>query len=332
MVLLGGVYLEASGSIPGESEGGIMGAISTADVEKWASKGKVKKLIKALEEKDDYVVKQAAKALVATGDERAVEPLIAAIDRVGRFDQVDLIAAVGTFRDPRAIPALIKMLGASMSMTGEAAAAALDKMGEPTVLPLIETLKSPDLALRKWAAQLLGRQRDARAVEPLMAAVDDPDGNMRLISAGALAQIGDARAIPALERVLSKQYENDYAKSDVKAALETLKKGEQAFIPGGNVKVTIKISGAMHGSTEFIGEYEATLPLDAQGPQLLNSLATSILKPGSVRYYNGYQLMCPGGTLRSSADGSITKPVTPRDAGVTDGAVLEFIDWGGDFI
>lgn len=309
-----------------------MGAITTADVAKWASKGKVKKLIKALEEKDDYVVKQAAKSLAAAGDERAVEPLIAAIDRVGRFDQVDLIAAVGTFRDPRAIPALIKMLGASMSMTREAAAAALDKMGEPTVQPLIETLKSPDLALRKWAAQLLGRRRDARAVEPLMAAIDDPDGNMRLISANALAQIGDARAIPALEAVLAKKYENDYASSDVKAALETLKKGEQAFIPGGSVKVTIKISGAMHGSTEFIGEYEATLPLDAGGPQLLNTLAKSIMRPDVVRFYTGYQLICPGGTLRSSGDGTIIKPVTPRDAGVTEGAVLEFLDWGGEFM
>jgi len=309
-----------------------MGAITTADVEKWASKGKIKKLIKALEEKDDYVVKQAAKALAATGDERAVEPLIAAIDRVGRFDQVDLIAAVGTFRDPRAIPALIQMLGSSMSMTGEAAAAALDKIGEPTVLPLIETLKSPDLALRKWAAQLLGRRQDARAVEPLMAAIDDPDGNMRLISAGALAQIGDARAIPALEAVLAKKYEYDYASGDVKTALETLKKGEQAFIPGGSVKVTIKISGAMHGSSEFIGEYDATLPLDAGGPQLLNTLAKNIMRPDVAQFYTGYQLMCPGGTLRSSGDGAIVKPVTLRDAGVTDGAVLEFLDWGGEFM
>lgn len=309
-----------------------MGSISSADVEKWATHGKVKKLIKALDEKDGYVVKQAAKALAAAGDDRAVEPLIAALGRVGRFDQVDVISAIGQFCDGRAIPALIASLGSSTSMVGEAAAAALDKIGEPTVLPLIETLKSTDLGLRKWAAQLLGRRQDARAVEPLMAAIDDPDGNMRLITAGALAQIGDTRAIPALERVLSKQYENDYAKSDVKAALKTLKQGEQAFVPGGEVQVTIKISGQMHGSTEFIGQYNATLPLDADGPGLLNSLATSFMHPDQVRFYTGYQLACPGGTLRSSGDGSITKPVTLRDAGVTDGAVLEFYDWGGEFI
>jgi hypothetical protein len=207
-------------------------------------------------------------------------------------------------------------------------------MGAVTVEPLVAALKSTDLNTRKWAAQLLGSRRDPRAVKPLIAALDDDDGNMRLITAHALARIGDRRAIEPLKAELAKKRQYDYAESDVREAIEQLEKG--AAVPdtsqGETVKVTIRISAAMHGSTEYIGEYKAELPLDTQGPELLNSIAKSIIWRDQVRFYTGYQLVCRNGTLRSNGGGSIEKPTTLREAGVQAGDAVEFLDWGGSFV
>ncbi len=202
------------------------------------------------------------------------------------------------------------------------------------VKPLLETLKKGKLETRKWAAQLLGSYRDKATVEPLIAALDDDDGNMRLITAKALSLIGDPRAIAPLKAELEKKRPHDYAARDIQEAIAALEKGE--FVPDKNknekVKVTIKISGAMHGRTDLIGTYSAEVPLDLDGPALLNSLAKSIIWQGEVRFYTGYQLSCRKGTLRSDGGGSIQKPTTLREACVQAGDTLEFYDWGGSFM
>jgi hypothetical protein len=230
---------------------------------------------------------------------------------------------------------LILALGADNSYLNSRAAGALSKIdAHRTLNPLIAALKSPDRKTREWASQLLGSCRDKRAVEPLIAALDDEDGNMRLITAKSLAMIGDSRAIAPLKAELEKKRKNDYAERDVREAIEALEKGE--FVPdknkGETVKVTIKIAGAIHGRSDFIGEYQAELPLDVDGPQLLNSIAKSIIWKDQVCFYTGYQMKCRNGTLRADGSGSIHKPTTLREAGVHAGDTLEFYDWGGSFM
>jgi len=312
-----------------------MGKVTSEDIEKWASKRKVKPLLKAIDKKDTWVSTKAIEALAKIGDPSTVEPLLRHIlDGIYVGLPANIIISIGDFSSPKTIPLYIEMLSRNTLQIDNAAATVLNKMGAITVEPLIAALKSTNLSTRKWAANLLGSRRDPRAVEPLIAALDDDDGNMRRSTAKALALIGDRRAIEPLKAELAKKRQHDYAESVVREAIEQLEKGETVpdTSQGETVKVTIKISAAMHGSTEYIGEYNAELPLDAQGPQLLNSIAKSIIWKDQVRFYTGYQLVCRNGTLRSSGSGSIQKPITLRDAGVQAGDTVELLDWGGSFM
>jgi hypothetical protein len=96
------------------------------------------------------------------------------------------------------------------------------------------------------------------------------------------------------------------------------------------VHVTVKISGTIHGSAEHLGTYEMTLPLDMNGPHLLNTIASQIMRPnGPVTYYSGYQLYGPWGTSPLTCEALSTE--TLRILGVKDGDVVDFCDMGGSF-
>jgi HEAT repeat protein len=313
-----------------------MGTATRADVAKWAAKGKVKKLVKALDAADSTVCEQAAEALSTSGDPRAVEPLLHYIEHGRDWGnaKVRVVSNLGASAGTRAIPLYLDLLGSGSGLLPEAAAAALDKMGPDVVEPLIGALASENKHRRHFAAQLLGNQRDKRAVQPLCELLFHEDGNTRLIAAGSLARIGDPAAIPALRKAVNTTFENDYAARDVRSALASLEKGTVAPETGrgGSVRVTVKIAGAMHGSVDYVGDYPSTLPLDTKAPELLNAIAKSIIWGDQVRFYTGYQLVCPHGVLRSGGDGAVTRPTTLAEAGVRDGDVVELLDWGGSFL
>jgi WD40 repeat protein len=95
------------------------------------------------------------------------------------------------------------------------------------------------------------------------------------------------------------------------------------------VKVTVRISGAIEGSAEYLGTYEMTLPLDMPGSHLLNTIAGRIIRPnGPVMYYTGYQLYA-GDNLLTCRD---LHEKTLRSLGVKDGDVVDFLDLGGSFV
>ncbi|MCJ7623775.1 MAG: hypothetical protein MUO76_09750 [Anaerolineaceae bacterium] len=89
----------------------------------------------------------------------------------------------------------------------------------------------------------------------------------------------------------------------------------------------VKVSGPIHGSSDYAGTYEILLPLDLHGDQLLNLIAKHILWDGELRYYSGYQLNGPAGQLTSVDIPSKTL----RSIGVKESDILEFIDRGGQF-
>ena len=310
-----------------------MGDMTEADIRKLAAKSKVKKLVKIAESADRVQATWAMDALVEVRDPRTVPVILANVPRyMGSGGPVALAAA--RFADEAHMPLYAEMLDDGDSSLREAAKEALASSagGYPV---LIEALRSGSDRRRRCAAEALGAQGAPESVDPLCAALAAADDDyVRMSCAEALAAIGDERAAPAVKAALAGDYAHPDAKERVAAALATLKRGSAPAEtqPGRTVQVVVRISGAMHGSTEFINEYDVALPLDLNGPDLLNSLATSIMRPGQSRYYTGYQLMCPDGTLRSSADGETKSPVTLREAGVKDGDALEFLDWGGSFI
>jgi hypothetical protein len=321
----------------GENTMGLFGKkeLSSEDIDKWGKSRNVRKLIGALDDSNSYLASRAADALAGIGDKSTLEPLLVYMTKHGSsYGLSQAISKMAEDASPKLIPLFIELLAIKDYQTGNIAAFVLDKMGAAAAEPLIEALKDKRLEVRKWASQLLGALRDKRAVDGLITALDDDDGNMRLVTAKSLAQIGDRRAIEPLKAELGKKRQHDYAASSVREAIEALEKNQFVADINSNetVKVTIKISGLVHGSSQYAGSYQAELPLDSAGPQLLNSIAQKIIWQGQTRFYTGYQLSCRNGSLRSNGSGSITKPVTLRDAGVKAADTLEFIDWGGEFM
>lgn len=138
------------------------------NIEKLKAKRDVKGLIKALDYKEDLIIRSGAVvALGEIGDARAIEPLITLLNL--DYLSVRLVAAeaLGNFRDPR------------------------------TVGPLIAALKDPESAVRRRAAEALGKIGDARAVKPLIAALKDWIEDVRKEAAKALGKIG-APAVKSL--------------------------------------------------------------------------------------------------------------------------------------
>jgi HEAT repeat protein len=198
------------------------------DIEKFAARGDVGRLIKALGHESSPVRDKATDALKEMG-EPAVEPLIAALadenPRVraravytlaaidGRRAVEPLIAALGDessevrasaawnlgdLGDHRAVEPLIAALE-DPAAARFACAMSLGTIGDPRALePLLLALTDEDSQLRKHAARALGGIGDARAVEPLLAALDDEDREVRGSAATALGMIGDPRAVEPL--------------------------------------------------------------------------------------------------------------------------------------
>jgi HEAT repeat protein len=200
------------------------------DVKKLKASRNVKGLIFALQRKDPTVQYDAAEALGEIGDDRAVEPLLAALknDETGgvRWKAAEALSKLGTpavagltsalqhddddvrwkaaialgeIGDPRAISALINVLSDNDRFVKSRAAYALSMIGEPAVDPLINALREGDGNLRWGAAIALGKIRSSRAIDPLIRALADKYENVRAESASALAAIGKPALGPLLQ-------------------------------------------------------------------------------------------------------------------------------------
>ncbi|MBU0495441.1 MAG: HEAT repeat domain-containing protein, partial [Chloroflexi bacterium] len=144
----------------------------------------VKPLIAALKQDNKgwgTMAEMATDALGQIGDARAVEPLIARLERGNLY----AAAALGQIGDARAVEPLIAALARE---TG--AQNALWKIGAPAVEPLIAALKDTNWVVRRNIVTVLGWIKDARAVEPLIATLKDPQVDVRKAAAYALEQIG----------------------------------------------------------------------------------------------------------------------------------------------
>jgi HEAT repeat protein len=118
----------------------------------------VPKLVEVLEDKDELVGSEAARALGKIGAEAAVPSLVVALsdapDDLVRASAAEALGQIGP-RAAVAIPALIAALKHADDEVCDAAACALRKIGLPAAHALIEAVTDDDGRLRKRATAVL---------------------------------------------------------------------------------------------------------------------------------------------------------------------------------
>lgn len=132
---------------------------------------------------------EAAATLVAIG-QRAVPPLLAALDSPSWIARRNGAWALGALDEPRALEPLIRLMKDSEPAVREQAAWALGVLEDASAAPaVIQGLKDADPRVRRQAAWAAGVMEASGATEPLMAALKDPDAGVRRQAAWALGII-----------------------------------------------------------------------------------------------------------------------------------------------
>ena len=179
-------------------------------------------LVPLLRAKDNYTRIEAVQVLGAMKAKEAVEPLIALAtdETVEPFLNKKAIEALGHIGDPRAAPALVRML--TKERKGKSfyveSSFALFQLGQPAADALLPALEGKDQELLKWAqangvnpasyamkaATVLGDLREKRAVGTLLKQLSfthsDPQiqALVRMQAADALARMRAAEAVKPL--------------------------------------------------------------------------------------------------------------------------------------
>jgi len=153
------------------------------------------------------VREEAALALGQIGDEKAVDPLIKALDDEVSWVRMRAAIALGEINDSKAIDPLIKALKDESPYVRMYAASSLVYLGKTEYLSQVLTaLKNENEDVRVEAAITLGEIGDTRAVDPLIEALRDESDFVRMFAASALGEIGDPSAFEPLTVALRDGY------------------------------------------------------------------------------------------------------------------------------
>jgi HEAT repeat protein len=164
----------------------------------------VPELIKALGSKNILIRRKAVWPLLTIADERAIDPLIAALqyDADAKVRR-NAARALGLIGGVRAINPLINAFGDADDRVRWDAAVALEKIGPVAIEALVIALHYGGEKVRAGAVSALGWIRHTSAIESLAIALYDKDAEVRTRAAFALAWIGDTRAFEPLRNALS---------------------------------------------------------------------------------------------------------------------------------
>jgi HEAT repeat protein len=111
--------------------------------------------------------------------------------------------ALGAFKDPRPLDALLQTLRDKDLDVQSAAAGALGELNDPRALELlVQTLRDKDFGVRYAAAKALGELKDPRALDPLLQALRDEDPLVRQSAVEGLGELKDPRARDPLLQTL----------------------------------------------------------------------------------------------------------------------------------
>lgn len=162
--------------------------------------------------------KHACAGLAKLDDPRAVGPLLDVLQTKEVGLQPDAAEALGTFQDPRIVPALIQSLQ-SDNYSQRAAAGALSHFHDARVLPaLIHSLTDENADVRYSAAEALGNLGDASAVEPLGKVAKTNYQAVR-----ALGKLNTAGSVAALASVAQDRQTQSATRIEAVMALAKLK-------------------------------------------------------------------------------------------------------------
>lgn len=192
---------------------------------------------KMLQDRDDHIrwlaVYHLYHILTDNKDQRAVQPLLEALNDSKWDVRTKAMDALGEIGDTSAVKPLIKILKDKKKEDIERAyaASALGRIKDPrAVKHLIAALKSGDPDKKAWFSNIrgqaitaLGEIGDPRAVKPLLEALNSKNAAIVQAAAEALGKIDDERTIKPLINVLKDS--RGYGRQD---ALEALGKKKSA--------------------------------------------------------------------------------------------------------
>ncbi len=185
-------------------------------------------LIAVLQHAESPFDREDATTLLAElGDQRVVEPLIAALKDPYKGVRSGAAIALGWLGDARALGAAVKLaLNDLEADVRESALSAISRLGgSQTFDLLLPTLRDPASEVRRVAAWHLGGTKDKRAYVPLIKLLEDNNILARCGAISGLGALGDPQAIPHLLQAL--QDENRFIWDSAAAALAHL--GESAI-------------------------------------------------------------------------------------------------------
>ncbi len=188
---------------------------------KLADSRAVEKLIAILQKDRWYIRATAAETLGKVGDLQAVEPLIAALTDLEPKVRQNAADALAKLRDNRAVENLITALQDTSAHVRRSAIYALAAMGDRAAIePIIRLLREDDRMTRRSAAEALGKFKDESAGNVLITALYDDDVYVRMSAAQSLGELMSIKAVKHLQEAL--QDTDVYVQSAARRALEKI--------------------------------------------------------------------------------------------------------------
>ena len=182
-------------------------------------------LIKALNDKDHFVARSAARALRLNNDKRSIGPLINKFksgDSNLRMECRDALVGIGI----DAIPGILKALTRKDRNTRELAVEALGGIGEKsTIYNLINALEDEESSVRWRAAKALSEFDDMKTIKPLKDALKDEDITVRKYAELSLKRKDDKKCN------LFEKFDKELQKIDGRIRKNPIKSGFSYYSP-----------------------------------------------------------------------------------------------------
>ncbi|WP_424099961.1 HEAT repeat domain-containing protein [Moorena producens] len=186
-----------------------MSSIAEYYLAKIGTEATIERLIKCLDDDNEYVRSSAVKALGNIGAEATIDPLSECLEDDSFLVRSSAVGALRKIGGEATIDPLSEYLGDLKYSARRSVADALEKIRiEATIDPLIKLLHDEDYSVRSSAAEALGNIGTEATIDPLIKLLHDEDYSVRSSAAEALGNIGTEATIDPLIKLL---HDEDYS-------------------------------------------------------------------------------------------------------------------------